>query len=192
MRRTWRDSRVCAGCGADYIARQPRQAYCTNVCGCRARRRLKTGFSRGETEYQCGNCKLFFFPFVRQQVYCSRRCRSASHKVAFVHPVPINTGVIGAMSELVVSADLLRRGFYVFRSLSQSSPCDLIALRDNNHVLRIEVSTAWEGSNGKLYTSKNRASEKYDVLALVLPQTNAVTYEPTIEHVISNFTRKTA
>src|SRR5208337_2252007 len=56
---------------------------------------------------------------------------------------------IGAVSELEVAADLMRREFEVFRALSPAASCDLIAIREGR-ILRIEVRTAYDS----IYTGK--------------------------------------
>jgi hypothetical protein len=46
----------------------------------------------------------------------------------------------GAACELVIAADLIRKGFYVYRNLSPNGPSDLVALWDSR-VFRIQVKT---------------------------------------------------
>jgi hypothetical protein len=75
---------------------------------------------------------------------------------------------------LVVAADLLKRGYHVFRAMSPACPCDLVLL-ENGHLLRVEVTTGFLSGNGTLHHPK-KASGKYDVLAVVCG--SAVTYTP--------------
>lgn len=51
------------------------------------------------------------------------------------------------MSELVVAVDLMDKGFAVFRSLSPSCLCDLIAFKDEKS-LRVEVRTGYLSEKG--------------------------------------------
>jgi Holliday junction resolvase len=44
------------------------------------------------------------------------------------------------VSELLVAADLTKRGFHVFRALSSAAPFDLVAHKDQE-TLRVEVTT---------------------------------------------------
>ncbi len=86
------------------------------------------------------------------------------------------------MSELLVSADLIRRGFDVFRALSPHSGCDLIAIhtrdRGNGHaVQRVEVKTGSYKNTGEPTYPKPRKDEDYDILAIVLPD-NRIDYMP--------------
>src|SRR5579872_6612397 len=47
---------------------------------------------------------------------------------------------LGAASELIASADLLLRGFDVFRAVAAACPCDLVAMKDGA-LIRIEVKS---------------------------------------------------
>jgi hypothetical protein len=47
---------------------------------------------------------------------------------------------VGAIGELIVAADLLKKGYHVFRSCSPSCPCDLAILKDEK-LFRVEVKT---------------------------------------------------
>ena len=83
---------------------------------------------------------------------------------------------LGAASEMIVIADLLLRGFSVFRSMSPACKCDLLAMDSRNH-FKIEVKTATRNSRGFLRfgtPSKNR----FDFLALVLLDSKTVVYRP--------------
>jgi hypothetical protein len=52
----------------------------------------------------------------------------------------LSASTIGAISELAVCADLLSKGYDVFRSVSPGAQCDLIAQKDGN-LIRVEVKT---------------------------------------------------
>lgn len=64
----------------------------------------------------------------------------------------------GCAGELAVAADLLLRGYHVFRTVCANAPVDLIIMDDAGQLLRVEVKTG---------TAQPR-HEKYDVLARVL------------------------
>jgi hypothetical protein len=55
----------------------------------------------------------------------------------------------GAASELLVAADLIQRGFAVFRSVSPAAPFDLIAAAGET-LIRVEVRTVAERADGTL------------------------------------------
>lgn len=74
----------------------------------------------------------------QRTTYCSDACLKAG-RYEPEPPTDLAPGDVGALGELVVSADLMRRGYAVFRALSPSCPCDLIAMKDDK-LLRVEVT----------------------------------------------------
>lgn len=90
------------------------------------------------------------------------------------YPAGVSLSTVGAIGELKVSADLMARGFEVFRSLSPTASCDLLAAR-GQRFFRVEVRTGWE-LNGKVMVKRQG---RYDVLAIVLP--DRIQYEPPID-----------
>jgi len=82
---------------------------------------------------------------------------------------------IGARSELLVSYDLMGRGFQVFRNLSPHG-IDLIAYGGNGQFLRIESTTGRILSDGRIIAANHKKTrDKWDVLAISLPN-NTVAY----------------
>jgi hypothetical protein len=83
---------------------------------------------------------------------------------------PVSPGSKGAINELTVTVDLMKKGFEVFQAASPNSSCDLIALK-NGYPVRIEVkgrtlakhrsklSTSWK--------SKHYDARRFEVLAAV-------------------------
>jgi len=126
----------------------------------------------------CQNCQTPFSSHIKTAKYCSRECRSAYWKDrSYIHHnSSLSTGTVGAISELRVSADLLLKGYEVFRSVSQSASCDLAVLK-NKQLLRVEVRSGYEKPNGGFYT--NRANFRADILATVTK--DRIIYEPTLE-----------
>jgi hypothetical protein len=78
------------------------------------------------------------------------------------------SGLVGSASELVCCADLLRRGWYAFRSASHQSPVDVIAMK-GPVLLRVEVRTSTNGRTCKMHGT-------YDILAMV--KDSIVIYRP--------------
>lgn len=77
-------------------------------------------------------------------------------------------GTVGAVSELIVSVDLMRKGYHVFRALSAHCPCDLIAM-DAGRVIRIEVRTGIVNPTGSIsYPRSGLSKHAYDVMAIVI------------------------
>lgn len=92
---------------------------------------------------------------IANQKICSDACRKGWYgRYSPVNGVKIPSGTVGAISELVVCSDLLKTGYSVFRSVSPSCFCDLIAIRDGV-VKKIEVRTGYRGVNGKILFPKN-------------------------------------
>jgi hypothetical protein len=79
----------------------------------------------------------------------------------------ISASSIGAVAELVVAADLLRRGYEVYRAVSPAASCDLVILREGR-AIRVEVKSARRGNDGSLEYDRPKAG-LYDVLALARP-----------------------
>ena len=78
---------------------------------------------------------------------------------------------LGAANEMLVSADLLKQGYEVFRALSGHASCDLLAMRDSI-VERVEVRTAFPSrttkKDGTLYIPVTQSQlDKFDTLAIV-------------------------
>lgn len=92
----------------------------------------------------------------------------------------VNPGKTGAIVELAVAVDLLRRGFDVFRALSPSCSCDLVALKPGL-VLRIEVRTMIYYEKGqRCYATAPKDTSKFDVLAAWDPIKETIQYIPSL------------
>jgi hypothetical protein len=99
------------------------------------------------------------------------------------HEETRNAGMSGAVSELVASVDLMRRGFHVFRALSATAPSDLLVYRGHPNkyrmidVMRVQVRTA--RVNGRIISFPLKSTDRgaFDLLALVADD-NPVYYLP--------------
>lgn len=164
------------GCGNRVEIARPVK-YCSHEC---AKRKVYFVTSDPKPCERCGKLipvkhGMSEYQYLRRK-YCSKKCRNGY--------VPQNnalsTGQIGAMNELIVSADLIRRRVHVFRAVSPSSPCDLIIIL-GGQLLRVEVTTGnrhlmANGELGKLcFISHNH--DKYDILAVVT-STEGIVYIP--------------
>ena len=117
-------------------------------------------------EKKCEICRTSFRHQFPNTKACSETCRKIRtnkiHGRYAVDNIPSNT--IGSISEMQVAVDLMRNGFSVFRALSQSCHCDLIATKLES-VFRIEVKTGYKSpKTGKIQHPK-LVSEKYDIFA---------------------------
>ena len=88
-----------------------------------------------------------------------------------------STGKLGALGELLASADLMKRGFEVYRAISPASSCDLCVIK-NSRKYSVEVRTGHRTADGKIATM--RAKVRADFLAVVLHYENTVVYEPSL------------
>jgi len=117
--------------------------------------------------------------FRKRAKTCSGKCSKLHERKRYrnVNPCPnISPGAVGALNELRASVDLMLRGWEVFRALSPSSPCDMVAFR-NGTLLRVEVTTGYiTPGTGKLAYSKH-IKDKRDILAVVL-HNGSISYFP--------------
>jgi hypothetical protein len=91
-----------------------------------------------------------------------KRAKANADSPAYDANIPV--GTVGAMHELLVCADLLKRGYAVFRSVSPNAYCDMLMAKDGA-ILRVEVTTGCRTISGSLSfpPKKNR----FDLLAIV-------------------------
>lgn len=100
----------------------------------------------------------------------------------------LKMGATGAVSEMMVCIDLLRRGFDVYQSVAACGSCDLIALKYGSaRACRIEVKTAQRRKRGTLcYGQRKYQDRNHDVLALVVLKEGKITYTPSIEQWVND------
>lgn len=93
----------------------------------------------------------------------------------------VTTHAAGAVGELQVACDILRRGLNVYKAMHTHSECDLIALVSRKCV-RIEVRSGRRTDDGKISTTRPLVSDrvKYDVFAIAFPD-GEIVYEPPFE-----------
>lgn len=85
---------------------------------------------------------------------------------------------IGAASELMVAADLLSKGYEVFRSVSACGTCDLVILKDDKFS-RVEVKTGYETGSGAVKGAQVR--HPTDILATCIPEEYRIVYTGELE-----------
>jgi len=119
----------------------------------------------------CLNCHKEFLTGYKYQQFCSHNCSREYNRVSYrlngcFENLNLSAGNKGAINELLVCLDLLKKGYDVFRAVSPSSSCDLIVLKDKK-LFRVEVTSGWI-RKGKKYSNKNqRDLNKMDILAIV-------------------------
>ena len=77
------------------------------------------------------------------------------------------------MHELLVSVYLMKHGYHVFRAMSPSCPCDIVAFTDNG-LYRIEVTT---GSGEMRHPPKKKDHYRYDYMAVVFHEGDIKWYD---------------
>ena len=140
---------VCVVCAVPFTNARPNARYCGQLC---------------------------------RQTFYARRYQQATGRSVIengVESAPLTSGTRGALSELLACADLMRRGFHVFRAVSPSCPCDLVVWGQNGTVLRIEVKSAGRNpSTGTILAATSKRNE-FDVICYVLE--GEVIYDPPVE-----------
>ena len=93
-------------------------------------------------EFKCLRCKIRVEDNRSRIKFCSKSCQQKYARSVNYGECPkfLQSGSMGALAEILVSADLMRRGYQVFRALSPNAPCDLIVL-NNGFPLLVEVRT---------------------------------------------------
>jgi hypothetical protein len=105
-----------------------------------------------------------------------RKNRNGVVRNPFRYSVRLSPNNVGAVCELQVCADLLQRGFHVFRSVSPHAPCDLVVLIGCD-LLRVEVRAAKKGVCSTL--------GDHDILAAVNPD-GEIIYSPSLDGLTKN------
>lgn len=135
------------------------------------------------TEKQCLYCKkpIPKLGHNRGTKYCSAKCSSMNYKQSYMKSSGHNglsSGTVGAMNELVVAADLMQKGYNVFRALSPSCPYDLIVGR-GDCIKRVEVTTGQVNMKTNHISHARKDNTKSDIVAVVIGKT--IIYKPEVE-----------
>lgn len=112
----------------------------------------------------CDGCNKEFFTTYSKKLTCSDLCKSKRKRKLENRPEysrNVCNGTIGAMSEMLASIDLFSKGFVVFRALSPSCFCDLIAIKENI-IYKVEVRTGF----------RNKSTNKLQFPKTISPQAN--------------------
>lgn len=122
---------------------------------------------------KCDVCGKWFTPITHSHARCGSACRAELAKRRLqANPFEsvTSSSAMGAASELLVCADLLRRGWEVYRSVSPTASCDLFIF-SNGVQKRVEVKTASllikPAPDGRMFSLPGLDFSKFDVLAVV-------------------------
>src|SRR5260370_36493465 len=104
----------------------------------------------------CLVCERPYQQFNLHQRYCSDRCskKAAIDRSGRISTLDLPPATVGTVAELIVSGDLLKKGYAVFRALSASCFCDVIAIKEKAF-LRVEIRTGYMSDKGTILFSTN-------------------------------------
>ena len=112
--------------------------------------------------------------------FCTIECRAEAYKKCRAGSSDAPKAYIGAAHELLVCADLLKKGYPVFRAMSPQCPCD-VAFLVGRRLYRVEVKTGYRLVPDGAVTSSVPVdliqTSKFDVLAVV-EHNGTITYSP--------------
>jgi hypothetical protein len=171
------DYKVCICCKNKFVPKTQWQKYCSKRCYSKSYYKTVP-----YVEKDCLRCKAPYQPAQKHQRYCSGKCRRENLKKVSrgrYASLGLSSGTVGAISELLVSTDLMLKGYEVFRALSPSSSCDILA-RKNGQEFPIEVRTGFKNFDGSLGYSKYSIKAPYT--AVFVPKDRSF-------HYIPNFTK---
>jgi hypothetical protein len=108
--------------------------------------------------------------------YCSDKCEKEYRGYQGAYR-GMATSTVGTIAELMVAIDLFKRGYSIFKALSPSCFCDLLAAK-NGKILKIEVKTGYRNNKGDYGYGRARLEkrENYDILAIVVHSNNEINY----------------
>lgn len=180
-------NKICKGCSKEFDRPHKQKLYCNLAC--QKKYRVKKGVLE-EVKKECKFCKSIFIFYkkpnsVETRIYCSIKCGYEYKRSLLAQRNPeslsgISASSKGTIGELCVSADLLKRGYEVFRALSGGASCDLCILIGKK-LYKIEVTIGIVGTaNQVIHSKKNvlkKNPNKFDILAIYLKH-GEIIYEP--------------
>ena len=132
--------RQCRTCQQSFTPLTGNHVYCQRACNPRATGPLPPIEDRTK---QCVTCGTDFTPRGSRHRYCGMACTPEARSQQNLPTLHMTTATVGAMIELMVCTDLMIRGYDVFRAVSPSCYCDLVA-RKGDLTLHIEARTGFK------------------------------------------------
>jgi len=124
----------------------------------------------------CKLCNKNFEARRRTAVYCTIDCRKKSYliRTGKESSLGLPTGTVGAISELLVFSDLLKKGYEAYRPLTANCSGDILIEKDKTFI-KIEVRTGYRHrtSNNLSFSPHNIRAE---IIAVVVLQDNEIIY----------------
>lgn len=135
---------------------------------------------------ECQSCKKDISTERSNKKFCGKECKkkfvNEKYGIKFDKDV-VNTSTRGAINELLICCDLMKRGYHVFRAVSPDTSCD-IAIVKGNTLFRVEVTTGHILSSGGKVFYPQKDSSKFDILAVCVSN-GTIMYFPDIETIIN-------
>ena len=162
----------CKKCNKEFKPKNKTQLFCSEEC-CKVHHFIEKTI---HDNIICKECGKEFKQKHTKQIFCSKKC-SNDNRISIKKHITKNinkkdlkkdlpTSTIGSIHEIIICADLMANGYYVFRSMSPNSPCDIIAMR-NGVTYKIEVTTGYRLGNGKLSCPEKGKKYDYNIIAVV-------------------------
>lgn len=111
--------------------------------------------------------------------WCSASCGQIHNGQKGLAGSGLSKNKVGGIAELSVCADLLKRGYEVFRNVSSDGKVDVIAIK-GKQILDIDIKTGYKVLNGNLLYPKNKIEAKY--VAVFVHKDNEIHYVPKIKN----------
>ncbi len=140
-------------------------------------------------EFSCIVCETVHKTSQPKKRLCSKECSDKYWKKQGV--LNISTASVGSISEMEVCCEMLKNGYSVFRTVSNSSFCDVIAVK-GNECLMIEVRTGYRNMSGVIAFPKNLHSTIAipTHYGLYLAESNEVIIRKITDEEIKKFSKK--
>jgi hypothetical protein len=132
------------------------------------RRLAATGATPAAIAAQIGKSRQWVYTICNHNniIYSGRTNRIPETLTGGIR-VPLKSRISGAIAELLAAADLMARGYEVYRPIINTHGFDLIAVK-NDTMTSIEVRTAWRKADGKMtlpFKSTSQAQHHAFVIA---------------------------
>lgn len=153
------------------IRRRRQTKTCSDSCSQKRRRKSGRGIRLESSLANCLQCSKPISDSRRRKGarYCNQWCRRAfyrSGQKAWEPNPNSDPTTVGAAGELRVAADLLMRGYQVYRAIHFGAPCDLVTFKDGRF-LRVEVKSKMDKKELAKNWPRSRSPKNYDVLAII-------------------------
>jgi Holliday junction resolvase-like predicted endonuclease len=166
--------RICKYCKKEFEAKTRGKKYCSNYCNYKD---TYKPIHKQKSSNICIICQKVFYTKNKNTKYCSKKCKQENNNYMSIVGFESKTS-LGAYSELLISCDLMNKGYDVFRSLSPSAKVDLI-IRKNKKIHSIEVRTGRYTTTGRITYSMQNINA--NIMAVCIFPTKEIKYYQKVE-----------